>query len=234
MQTQRFKRGQIWWYQSSGSIGDKENILNSKTRPMLIVSNDIQNRNSNYVIAIPLTTADKKDYPFHTKCIVNEKQSTFLAESVQSCNKDYFSYYIETADDELMKSVENNLKNVLGLEQEKITLEVGINNIPIREPKAKPLTFEQYVAKNVEQKVEEVAPIFADDTPIEEKLSTRKAYEGVGRKGYQKYTKEQMLRFVNDCENHTIAWVTKKYNCTSEKATSNKLYRFRKFLKENP
>ena len=65
-------------------------------------------------------------------------------------------------------------------------------------------------------------------------LSTRKAYNGVGKKGYQKYTKEQMTEFINDCENHTISYVTKKYNCSSEKATSNKLYRFRKFLKENP
>ena len=94
MQTQRFKRGQIWWYSSSGSICDKENIINSKTRPMLIVSNDMHNKSSDYVIAIPLTTAEKKDYPFHTKCIVNNKQSTFLAEGITSCNKDYFTYYI--------------------------------------------------------------------------------------------------------------------------------------------
>lgn len=229
MQTQRFKRGQIWWYQSSGSICDRENVVNSKTRPMLIVSNDIQNRLSDYVIAIPLTTAEKKDYPFHTKCIVNDKQSTFLAEGITSCNKDYFTYYIETADDDLMKCIEDNIRNILGLE------EVILPMIQITEPKSKPPTFQEYIAEKSLDKVEEAAePVFADDSPLEEKLSTRKAYEGVGRKGYQKYTREQMLRFINDCENHTIEWVTKKYGCSSEKATSNKLYRFRKFLKENP
>ena len=225
MQTQRFKRGQIWWYQSSGSICDKENIVNSKTRPMLIVSNDIQNRNSNYVIAIPLTTAEKKDYPFHTKCIVNDKQSTFLAEGITSCNKDYFSYYIETADDELMESIDNNLKFILGLDNIEIQ-----QNKPIIEPIEKPLTIKQYLEKENET----ITPVFDDDSPLEEKISTRQAYKGVGRRGYQKYTKEQMLKFISDCENHTIEWVTKKYDCASEKATSNKLYRFRKFLKENP
>lgn len=221
MQTQRFKRGQIWWYQSSGSICDKENMINSKTRPMLIVSNDTQNRNSNYVIAIPLTTAEKRDYPFHTECMVNGRHSTFLAEGITSCNKDYFDYYIETADDELMQSIQNNLINVLGLNIKEEPI------LKIREPKEKPMTIQEY-----KETIKE--PVFEDNSPLEEKLSTRKAYEGVGKKGHQKYTREDMIRFINDCENHTIEWVTKKYNCSSEKATSNKLYRFRKFLKENP
>lgn len=211
MQTQRFKRGQIWWYASSGGIGDKENIAASKTRPMLIVSNDLQNKNSNYVIAVPLTTAEKKDYPFHTKCMVNNKQSIFLSESLQSCNKDFFSYYIETADEDLMRSIENNLRNILGLEEAKSKPRVDI--VP------RPLTLADLS--------KELTSSAIQTTPIETETTIKR--NKPGRK--PSYTTEDKIRFINDYENHDEAYMLKKYNLKNKKTLQQKVYMFRKAIK---
>lgn len=213
MRVQRFKRGQIWWYETGTNYNGS---IQGKTRPVIIMSNDLANANSNCLLAIPCTTADKKPMPTHTNFEIDGNANTALAENMLSVNINRLTDYVGIVDDDLLHRLEYNIAVALGL--------------PLEIFSKKPVTA---LEKEIEEK-QPVIPTFIDDSPLEEKLSTRKAYNGVGRKGYQKYTKEQMLRFINDCENHTIEWVTKKYNCSSEKATSNKLYRFRKFLKENP
>ena len=220
MKVQKFKRGQIWWYKTGDSVFE---TAAGKTRPILIISNDLINQNLSSMIGIPFTSQPKDLFNTHLTINLNETQSTLLAENIMLLNKNKIGGYIGTCDEEMMNKVNNCIRAAVGLE---LVLPVVTKIEPIK----KPLTFEQYKEKLQEP----VQPIFEDNTPIEEKLSTRKAYKGVGRKGYQKYTREQMQEFIKDCETYTIAYVTKKYNCASEKATSNKLYRFRKFLKENP
>lgn len=58
----RVCRGQVWWVTTEiVNQGSKQN----KNRPWLIVSNDVCNEKSPVLTAVPLTTADKGDYPFH-------------------------------------------------------------------------------------------------------------------------------------------------------------------------
>lgn len=231
MKVQKFKRGQIWWYKTGDTVFE---TASGKTRLVLIISNDLINQNLNSMIGIPCTSQLKESFNTHLTIDLNGTESTLLAENIMLLNKNKMGGYIGTCDGDLMSKVNNCIKAAVGLE-------INCQEIKVktREPKAKPMTFEElanlsHIPKNEEVSNITTEPVFADDTPMEEKLSTRKAYKGVGRKGYQKYTREQMQEFIDDCENHTIAFVTKKYNCSSEKATSNKLYRFRKFLKENP
>lgn len=212
MIVQKYKRGQIWWMRDN-SPEPKEH-LQSGTRPVIIVSNDAANRFSNNLTIIPCTTAEKKDLPTHVKLQING-DSLALCEMITTISNTNIMSYIGTCDKELLEKIENCIRIALGFTEPNSTI-TGI------------------IKHNLVPTTEKITPIFEDTSPLEEKLSTRKAYEGVGRKGYQKYTKEDMIRFINDCENHTIEWVTKKYECSSEKAASNKLYRFRKFLKGNP
>ena len=207
MRVQRFKRGQIWWYETGTNYNGS---IQGKTRPVVLMSNELANEFSGCLLGIPCTTTAKNNLPTHTSFYIDGTLSTALAENMLSINKEKLTAYIGTVDDELLNKLENNISIALGL-------------IAMPE-KSKVISKDDEVA----------VPVFEDTSPLEEKLSTRKSYEGVGKKGHQKYTREDMIRFINDCENHTIAWVTKKYGCSSEKATSNKLYRFRRFLKENP
>lgn len=214
MKVQKFKRGQIWWYSDSTNY---DGHVQGGTRPIIIISNDIANEKEQVLIGMPCTTAEKSPIPCNTTFIMNGITNTALGTNIRSINPTRLTEYIGMCDEELMRKINECIAISLGL--------ADIPEITINTPEV------DFEITSVEETTE---PQFIDDSPLEEKLSTRKAYEGVGRKGYQKYTKEQMLRFINDCENHTIEWVTKKYGCSSEKATSNKLYRFRKFLKENP
>lgn len=222
MNIQKFKRGQIWWYKTGDSVFE---TASGKTRPVLIISNDLINQNLSSMIGIPCTSQLKEYFNTHLTIDLGGTESTLLAENIMLLNKNKMGGYIGTCDKDIMNRVDNCIRAAVGLE-----LVVPIVN--------KPLTIEEYTTKVCQppnsSKLSTTVPVFEDNSPLEEKLSTRKAYNGVGKKGYQKYTKEQMQQFINDCENNTIEWVTKKYNCSSEKATSNKLYRFRKFLKENP
>jgi mRNA interferase MazF len=231
MKVQKFKRGQIWWYSDSTNY---DGHVQGGTRPIIIISNDIANEKEQVLIGIPCTTAEKLPIPCNTTFVMNGITNTALGTNIRSINPIRLTEYIGMCDEELMSRIDECIKISLGLVEFPIKPEIAISNETINYIANK--TFDNIsdklsITSNEEDIIE---PIFADDSPLEEKLSTRKAYEGVGRKGYQKYTREDMLRFINDCENHTIEWVTKKYNCSSEKATSNKLYRFRKFLKENP
>lgn len=223
MDIQKFKRGQIWW--CNLELLPNTNIQGGR-RPVIIVSNDSANRFANNITVLPCTTADKKDLPTHLKMNMTEP-STVLAEGITTIPAIKLQTYIGTCDDKIIKKIDNVMKIALGLtdfEEDKLEIIPGIKPLPAEQLESC-LNINSTSIENL---------CFKDNTPLEEKVSTRKAYEGVGKKGHQKYSKEDMIRFINDCENHTIAWVTKKYNCSSEKATSDKLYRFRKFLKENP
>lgn len=207
MKVTKFQRGQIWWYNDSVNY---DGHIQGGTRPVIIISNNIANEKEQVLIGIPCTTAEKDYLPCNVKFMMNGNTNTALGTNIRSINPNKLTEYIGMCDNELIEKINECIKIALGL----IDTDTNCNK--------KLLAIEQ-----------PTKPISIDNSPLEEKISTRKAYDGVGRKGYQKYTKEEMLRFINDCENHTIEWVTKKYNCSSEKATSNKLYRFRKFLKEN-
>lgn len=211
MKVQKFKRGQIWWYSDSTNY---DGHVQGGTRPIIIISNDIANEKEQVLIGMPCTTAEKPPIPCNTIFTMNGNVNTALGTNIRSINPTRLTEYIGICDDELMQKIDECIKISLGLVDIPSNIEVKCE------------------IKSIED-IQPTEPVFEDNSPLEEKLSTRKAYEGVGKKGHQKYTREDMLRFINDCENHTIEWVTKKYNCSSEKATSNKLYRFRKFLKEN-
>lgn len=54
------KRGEVYWTQMDPSVGAEVR----KTRPAVIVSNDIGNANANIVTVLPLTTSVKRVYPY--------------------------------------------------------------------------------------------------------------------------------------------------------------------------
>ena len=54
------KKGDIFWANLNPSIGSEI----SKTRPVVIVSNDINNEYADTITILPLTTSTNKIYPF--------------------------------------------------------------------------------------------------------------------------------------------------------------------------
>ena len=111
MKVDKFKRGQIWWLQEN-KIYDGN--VQSGTRPVIIISNDANNRHSNNLTVVPCTSQDKKDLPTHFTFTINE-ESIALAECIRTVNKERIGTYIGTCDDEIMKAIDNIVKIALGL-----------------------------------------------------------------------------------------------------------------------
>lgn len=78
------KRGEIWWINFDPSKGSEI----KKTRPAVIVSNDIANQYSNRVQVIPATSVTKKLYPPECFIQVNGKRSKVMADQMMTVSKE--------------------------------------------------------------------------------------------------------------------------------------------------
>ena len=87
MKIQKYKRGQIWWYHNN-AVWDGGTYNQGKSRPVIIVSNEMANANSNVLIAIPCTSQTKKEMPTHTVFELNEITNTAMAECLMSVATD--------------------------------------------------------------------------------------------------------------------------------------------------
>lgn len=199
MKVQKFKRGQIWWYKT----GDNYNgSIQGKTRPVVIMSNELANENSNCLLAIPCTTAEKKNMPTHTSFMLDGTLSTTLAENMMSVNKDKLTNYIGTVDEELLKKLEINISIALGL--------MEIPNKQIKENN-------NIEVEKLDIKID--GPKVSNIIKLEDKKSN---------KSKSKMSVEDKRRFLNDYDNHDSKYMIKKYGLKNLKALQQKVYMIRK------
>lgn len=204
MKIDRFKRGQIWWYENQGEY--EEGIyFTSKCRPVIIVSNDSANRYSNSILVVPCTTADKKNIPTHLELNIMEN-STVLCENIMNIHVSRLKDYLGTCDKEIMDKIENCIRIALGL-QNSNGIELNIEyNKPIEEIKQ----FDEIM--NKEEDEVEVEPIKVKKPRL---------------------SKEDKIRFLSDYKNHNTNYMLKKYNIKDTRALYSKVYNIRKELGEN-
>lgn len=216
MEVNKFLRGQIWWYENAKTY---DGNVQGKTRPVIIISNNKANENSNNITVIPCTTEIKRlDMKTHIKFILNDKENISLCENILTINKNKLIEYIGTCNEELMKKFEYGLRVAIGLE--------NVNTLEL---------IERYNIEEEMKQKEELAeyklrpPILEENKELSiQKPNIESKPKKQGRKA--KYNYEDMARFLNDYETHNIDYLIKKYNEVSAKAVQNKVYRFRKIL----
>lgn len=201
MKVLKYKRGQIWWYKT-GARFDGNTYNEGKPRPVIIMSNDLANAHSNNLLAIPCTTAEKKDMPTHVSFDMNGNSNTALAENLLSISVDRIGDYIGIVDTELLNKLEYSLAIALGLIKFYKPLEVK-DNINDNE----------------------------SDIEVSSALDLQDILTKPGRP--LKYNKDDMIRFINDYENHNIDFMLSKYELKDKKAVQQKAYIFRKQIREN-
>ncbi len=78
------QRGEIWWVNFDPAIGSEI----KKTRPAIIISNDIANRVLNRLQVIPLSTQQTdKIYPAETLIMLDNKPCKAMADQIMTVDK---------------------------------------------------------------------------------------------------------------------------------------------------
>ena len=220
MKVQKFKRGQIWWCKLPSSF---DGCIQGKTRPVIIMSNDLANKHSNCLLAIPVTTQIKKDMPTHTVFELNNVMNTALAENLMSVNTNKLCDYIGSVDDELLAKLEDNIIIALGLNK------YQTSNIQLAQSQLDPFTNYDCKYSSIQTEPEISDTIIDDITPTE----TSEPLIHYKRASKLKYNTDELKKdFIDNYKKHDLDWMVAYYDEVSKSAVTNKYYRFTQYFKK--
>ena len=110
------KRGDIWLVRLDPTIGSEIR----KTRPALIISNDINNRHAPLVTVLPISDKGEKVYPFETGLSTGNtrlsKPSKIRCQQIRTVDRIRLVKRLGHVDKELLPDIEEALKLHLGIE----------------------------------------------------------------------------------------------------------------------
>ena len=84
-----------------------------RVNPCLIISNNVQNEMSQFLIVLPITMKKLPPSPFHVPIILQGKKETIITERIHILHKDNLEEYLGRIDQETSLEVENALHLVL-------------------------------------------------------------------------------------------------------------------------
>src|SRR5712692_3422987 len=104
-------RGEVWWVSFAGSSGGEVR----KTRPAVIVSNDVANQHANRVQVVPLSSKMDKLYPCEARVIVEDRESKAMADQIMTVSKERLTERLGLLSPPELHAVEMAMRIQLGL-----------------------------------------------------------------------------------------------------------------------
>ena len=123
MLSKTIKRGEIY----QAELGYQTGSIQAGSRPVAIVSNDINNKFSPTVNVLPITSRTKNNIPVHVMVGITEglpQPSTILTEQMVTINKDQLKNYIGSCSNYKMYEIENAILLQVGISAE---IHTGLN-----------------------------------------------------------------------------------------------------------
>lgn len=77
------KRGEVWWVEFDPAVGSEIR----KTRPAVVISNDIANKHLARVQVIPLTSNTERLYPAEARVSVAGRDSKAMTDQIMTADK---------------------------------------------------------------------------------------------------------------------------------------------------
>lgn len=108
-------RGDVFWCPVK-ELTDEGEYIETKARPILVVSNEKANTFSGQVTVVPITSKEKKSLPTHVAVECGKISGVALCEWIQRAIKSDFGTYCGTLPDEAMTEVNAALKIQLALD----------------------------------------------------------------------------------------------------------------------
>ena len=105
------RRGEVWWVSFDPSIGGEIR----KTRPAIIVSNDLSNENLNRVQVVPITSNVSRVYPCEALLLLKNSKRKAMADQIATVSKQRLKRRLGVVNREGLEAVERAMRLQLGL-----------------------------------------------------------------------------------------------------------------------
>lgn len=110
------RRGEIWLVNLNPTIGSEIR----KTRPALIISNDINNEYAGTITVLPISDRGNKVYPFEvavsSESAALTKPSKIKCQQIRTIDKSRLAKFLGDIDKDLFPQIEEALKIHLGMD----------------------------------------------------------------------------------------------------------------------